>query len=961
MPDDLDELRRVRPAQDDAVARGIQARVRAALVGGDAPATRIDRFTVLEVVGSGGMGVVYAAYDPKLDRRVAIKVLHVTDERARDRVRGEARSLARLSHPNVVTVYDASDAGDDLYIAMEYVPGQNLRRHLAANRPAAAEILAIFAGVGRGIAAAHAAGLVHGDLKPENILVVDGGGAKVVDFGLARTDASPGVATGTPGTPAYMPPAQLAGAPADAASDQFAFAATLYEALAGERPFRGGTVDELTRAIRAGEPRPIAGVPTAVSRALTRALRADPGDRYPALDALLAALAPPPRRWRTAVIAGVIPLATVAAVIALRGGGPPPACTTSGQRLAAAWPAGFADRLDPRVVTALRDYGTAWTRMADEVCVSTRRGEQSAAMLDLRMGCLDRRLDELGALADTLARQPPAAPRQVALAREAVYALSPLESCADRALLAGVAPPPAAIAPAVAALRRRIDHARGQEKTRAEATAAAEVTATATDARQVAYPAVLAEALLVEGTLELRTDRLDAAAATLAETARIAATARDDDTLTRAWAARAYVANQRGEFAAALAFAEAAEVTATRLRGRARIIAQTRMYAADAELGLGHLAEARADLEYGLRGVEVAGSPDAPIVGEILNVLADVCMRQGELALARTHAERAVAVLEATYGAEHQDVSIARLTLAVITEKDGDLAAAIGLYREVVRRSRAYAGDDHTTTAIAHTDLGDALRRHGDYAEAGVELAAAHAIWARTVGFAGVAAIQTLSNEARLATARGEPAAARRLFEDVLARRIAIHGEYHAEVGDTLNDLGNVAKDAGDLAAAVDFYTRALHTYERALGPDHPRVPIALSNLGEAAIAGGQLDRAVDACQRALELDARALGDDHPDLAYDLTCLGEARLGQRDAATALPLLERAVALREPAGGPPAELARTRFALAEALGPGARPRARTLAIAARDAFATDGAASATRLAAVTRWLAAHPAR
>jgi serine/threonine protein kinase len=213
-PDEtLEELRRARPAQEDPVARVLRDKVRAALLGGDAEPARIDRFTILERLGSGGMGAVYAAYDPKLDRRVAVKVLHASGAAARRRLLAEARALARLSHPNVVAVYDASDVDGEIFLAMEFVAGRNLRRWLE-DKPAPARIVDVFVAAGRGLAAAHAAGLVHGDIKPENVLVGDHGAVKVADFGLARAEGATDDARA--GTPAYMAPEQLAGAPADA-------------------------------------------------------------------------------------------------------------------------------------------------------------------------------------------------------------------------------------------------------------------------------------------------------------------------------------------------------------------------------------------------------------------------------------------------------------------------------------------------------------------------------------------------------------------------------------------------------------------------------------------------------------------------------------------------------------------------------------------------------------------------
>jgi serine/threonine protein kinase len=191
-PDPLGaRLAAAKAPQDDPIGRGIEARVRKALLDEDSPPPAIGRFRIDARLGSGGMGVVYAAHDPTLDRPVALKVLHATGDAARKRVLHEARALARLSHENVVGVYEAEALGDDVYIAMERVDGASLRDYLRAESRGVAAIVRLFAQAGSGLAAAHAAGMVHGDFKPENALVDASGRVKVVDFGLARAGDGP--------------------------------------------------------------------------------------------------------------------------------------------------------------------------------------------------------------------------------------------------------------------------------------------------------------------------------------------------------------------------------------------------------------------------------------------------------------------------------------------------------------------------------------------------------------------------------------------------------------------------------------------------------------------------------------------------------------------------------------------------------------------------------------------------
>ncbi len=232
--------------------------------------TLVGRYTVLLLVGRGAMSEVYAAYDPELDRRVALKLLAADgttgDPRAEVRLLREARAVARLSHPNVIGVYDAGRFGDRIFVAMEYVEGQTLADWLRQRPRTREEVLAVFGGAARGLAAAHARGLVHRDFKPENVMVAADGTARVADFGLVQSLFGPsepepdrpedGVRGGPfdlaltrpgemVGTPLYMSPEQLTRRQTDARSDQFSFCVALYQALFGSHPFLGQSEREL--------------------------------------------------------------------------------------------------------------------------------------------------------------------------------------------------------------------------------------------------------------------------------------------------------------------------------------------------------------------------------------------------------------------------------------------------------------------------------------------------------------------------------------------------------------------------------------------------------------------------------------------------------------------------------------------------------------------------------------------
>jgi hypothetical protein len=305
------------------------------------------RYRIDGVLGAGGMGVVYRAWDPQLARPVAIKVVKQTrrDPAQRARLVREAQSLARLSHPHVCQVHDVgteSDAGAEVWVAMELIEGMTLRRWAEPPRDAA-ELLDALLGAAEGLAAAHAAGIVHRDVKPENVLITREGRAVVTDFGLARVElpvdpdgstlTGDGGLTSTGavvGTPAYLAPEQLTGGPIDARVDQFAWAVMAWELLTGMRPFpslAGARLD----AIRAGVTPP-AGLEPRLATALTRALAASPRDRFATLRELIDAIRAPAvvrsRRGPMIAAAGVLLAATGGAALWWQtgsGGTTPPA------------------------------------------------------------------------------------------------------------------------------------------------------------------------------------------------------------------------------------------------------------------------------------------------------------------------------------------------------------------------------------------------------------------------------------------------------------------------------------------------------------------------------------------------------------------------------------------------------------------------------------------------------------
>ncbi|HXU64537.1 MAG TPA: serine/threonine-protein kinase [Polyangia bacterium] len=362
----------------------------------------IDRFVVLGLVGRGGMGEVYAAYDPELDRKVAIKLLRARDAAdGKSRLLREAQAIAKLQHPNVVVVYDVGTHGDAVFIAMEFIEGRTVNGWLQSGQRTRREILEVYLAAGRGLAAAHAAGLVHRDFKPDNVMVTNDGQVRVMDFGLARhvgegsDEVPPDPAGAAPvaeaaaevdvdatmnlggsgktarpaltgsgasantylsmkltqtgamlGTPAYMAPEQFAARRTDERTDQFSFCVALYEALYDQRPFAGDNVLTLMTSVTTGAVQPApakAMVPGWLRRALLRGLAVQPDQRHPSMGALLAALTTDPtvRVRRLLASAGVVACLLVAALGVRRASSSRAAmCRGGAERLAGVWEAG---------------------------------------------------------------------------------------------------------------------------------------------------------------------------------------------------------------------------------------------------------------------------------------------------------------------------------------------------------------------------------------------------------------------------------------------------------------------------------------------------------------------------------------------------------------------------------------------------------------------------------------------
>ncbi|HEV7554643.1 MAG TPA: tetratricopeptide repeat protein [Kofleriaceae bacterium] len=522
------------------------------------PGTVVGRYVIEELVGIGGMGAVYAAHDPNLDRKVAVKLLreNALDSVSRERLVREAKTLAKISHPNVVAVHDVGVADDSVFIAMELVTGGSLATWCRSAKRTSREIVSMYVQAGRGLVAAHRAGIVHRDFKPDNVLVDSDGRPRVSDFGLARAvaeSADGGVgldhaltitnsrASGFAGTPAYMSPEQFEGAVADARSDQFSFCVSLYQALYDQRPFAGDNVAELAASVLGAELRRPRSGDRRVVRAIERGLSHDPGARFASLDELLAELEPRHSAWRYG--APAIALAGVAVMFAVTRTTPESEdCAGADAEIAHAWSASdkaavasafaatklaYAADTSSKISTRLDSYATRWIASHDGACRATRvRHDQSEAAMQLRMNCLGDRQRQLHSLVQVLAA---ADAKTVESAVRATSELPNPETCDDVSRLQAVAPIDPAHANEITALTAKIAEADALASVGKLPRAVEILTGAVADARKLGHAPTEAKALLELGGVQLEAGDAKTGEANLHDAIRSAERGHADD------------------------------------------------------------------------------------------------------------------------------------------------------------------------------------------------------------------------------------------------------------------------------------------------------------------------------------------------------------------------------------------------------------------------------------------------
>ena len=927
--------------------------------GADASSTSLDkpstigRYHVLRQIGEGAMGTIYLGYDESLDRRVAVKVHRGLGPEQQATLQREAQAMARLSDPNVAPVYEVGEFGERLFIAMEYVQGQRLSQWQRQSGRTRDEILDAYLQAGRGLAAAHAVGVVHRDFKPDNVLVGDDGRVRVVDFGLARPDAatptwspdadpadddapiSQQTRYGLGGTPAYMSPEQFRREPPAAASDQFGYCVALYEALYGQRPFQGDDAASAAYHVPRGDrrPRPAdADVPGRIAEALDRGLSVKAADRFASMNELLQALSPP-RVGRVRLVAATLVVGGLAGAAVAYGFAAPAAadpCADAGQALGTAWDESrreqvrqailgtktpFAEDTWTRLDAELGAYAEHWRAAAGSACEATRvQGAQTQAQLGQRMACLDRRRRALQAVAEVLADADASVAEH---ALDAARQLPAIEPCRDLEYVAAALPPPddPAVAADVDEIRAELSRASALQLAGKLQDAVELATSLLPRARETNYEPLVADALERLGrALAARGDSTEAAQHL--EDAYALATKLGHTETAGSAASRLVVILGSG-----LTRFEAAHVWETTAMAMAQAQGPESEAMDEALSNAAGLAYAegkyRASIDYDEQAREIAEQrlgPRAPRVGALLANIGSAYRELGEYDRAADYDARALQIAEAAYGPEHPNVATALGNLAAVQRDRGDLPAAEAGVRRAIEILALVYGPRHPNVASVRSSLAAILLEQGKLDAAETEL------------------------------------------RDV----VAIHRDADPDghlLAQALTNLGTARHAQGDPEEAEKCLREAVEVYRRALGPEHPDLALPLRNLGTLLMLRHDYDDAHQMLTSAYAVWLATKGPEHPDGAQFLFSLGQTEFHRGNFATARDTLQRALDLADDTV-PQRTRTMLRFWLGRATWPLDASAGRALAQAALAELPDEDARGRGDM---QRWLDEHPAK
>ncbi|MEM7151460.1 MAG: tetratricopeptide repeat protein [Myxococcota bacterium] len=840
-----------------------------------APAT-IGRLEVHERLGSGAMGDVFRAYDAELERDVAVKLVRrgERDDARRRRLQREARALARVSHPHVVHVFDVGVHEGQVFVAMELVAGQTLTTWLRSTTRSNREILRIFIEAGRGLQAAHEAGVIHRDFKPDNVMVDDGGHARVLDFGLAKTEETEATKSGRVvrphttaraigqlvGTPAYMAPEQILGAKIDARSDVFSYCVALWEALFGQRPFAGVSAFELVWSISKGQRRPPprgVRVPVGLRRVLDRGLETEPEQRWPDMHSLLEALEREQRWPDRVVMLLATPIVFAALLVPLLLTEDAEVCDGVGDVVGEAWTAARRDEVRQaheqaalpyarqqveRTLTSLDEYAEAWRSARLELCVAARVeaavGERERAE---RAACFERTLASFEEVV-TLLADPGDEPLAsvVESAPQIVQALPRLVECEHGHGEAAMGEAALAHGLRLARLRTRVAAGRYRD-------AYEPLVALQAELEELPVGPVHAEVRVTVAKAQEGQGQLDDAMRTFEEAFDLAvATERASVAVAAATGLGNLVGYHRQRYAEGLIWARVARPFADALPEHDPLRMAPQGLEAAIAFRQGRFADALV-LDERILDHDRAVYGDAhPKIAEDLTHLAAAHFYLGQRDRAVALWSESVDRISASLGPEHPQLGTPLHNLGIIAWQRDQPDEATRLFSRALEVARAARGEHHPAVAMPQVYLSAIDTRQGRYRAAEQKLDAAEAIL------------------------RG------------------LYDEHSVDLGTVSVFRGDLQLAQGRPAAALAAYDHGLEVIEAAGGPEHPRMARGLEGRGRTLLELGQPEEAIESLSRALEIRrqryqgspavgetggllARALwGAGHPDEARDV-------------------------------------------------------------------------------------------
>jgi len=900
----------------------------------------LGRLEIGETLGSGAFGVVVAAYDPELKRKLAVKILRpeVFDSKggkdAQKRLLREARAMARISHPNVVTVHDIGTVDGQVFVAMEFVAGTHLRHWVTKCDRSWQEIVDIFSNAGRGLAAAHKEGLVHRDFKPDNVLVGDRGEVRVADFGLVSISSQENEKVASwefavprsnsdelgitrvgavMGTALYMAPEQHRGHEAGPSADQFAFCVALYWALYGRTPFKGSHYEELRENVLKNkliEPPSDCGRPKWLWPILVRGMATDPASRFENMDALLARLSfDPSKRRKSRLKIAAVALAGIGAFGGFWMTRPAAAsvCQNAEERLAGTWDDAAKARISSVYATANRGesflrlastvdaYADNWVSVRTRVCEATHFvGDQSDSLMDVRMSCLDQRLGYLNELMGQL-RSGTEGP-MLDKAVTAAMALPTLDACTQAENTSERTPLPedAKEREAVLKLQASVEKARAF----AELGKPAEAAAVLQNALEtpIAFPPVQAEATNLLGKALSDLGQLPESEAMLHKSIEYATVAGNDVSVASSWLALMHVAGvERENYKDGYEMGRMAKLAMTRGKATPFRFAGVDKATAAILLREGKAAEAIALLQPLVPLYEK--SSDTTELAFFLAALADAKAADARHDEAIVDYKLSLAHLESVLGPDHLENVYVLNNLSVAYKNTGKVAEARVALEHSLAIVEATHGKVHRNVVTILVNLGNLARRDGDMEEAKAVFARAISVGNEVLEEGHPNVTKAIMNLGIVLAAEGDYEGATSKFLVVLARAKKSSEGDHPDVAMALNNVGEALALETKFAEGLPYVTEALEMKTRLYGANHPRSASSIATVGTINAELGNVREAEAHLKRALDIFVEAAGPEHPRSIMMMSELGKLHSTNGSAKKAVSFLRQAIAAR----------------------------------------------------------------